>query len=174
MIKSISDLIPDNKNANRGTVRGRKAIEQSLREYGAGRSILIDREGRIIGGNKTAERAAAAGLQDVIVVQTDGSQLVAVQRTDLDLENDPKTKALAIADNRAQELSLEWDPDVLKDMSKELDLKPFFADEELRKMWGEPDANAKSGGSQEIDPDSFDLPHRCPRCGFQFADKEEK
>ena len=54
----ISDLIPDAANANKGTQRGLKALDTSLRQYGAGRSILIDRDGRIIAGNKTAERAA--------------------------------------------------------------------------------------------------------------------
>ena len=38
----ISELIPDAKNANRGTQRGLKALDDSLRENGAGRSILVE------------------------------------------------------------------------------------------------------------------------------------
>jgi hypothetical protein len=38
-IRTIADLIPDQKNANKGTERGNSMIERSLREYGAGRSI---------------------------------------------------------------------------------------------------------------------------------------
>jgi hypothetical protein len=137
----VSDLIPDRRNANKGTKRGHAAVAHSLREFGAGRSILIDREGRIIAGNKTAANAAAAGIDDVIVVQTDGSQIIAVQRTDLDLESDPKAKALAVADNRSAELGLEWDPAILGELSGDLDLKPFFTDAELSGITGGNDAS---------------------------------
>ena len=60
--KRIADLTQDAHNANRGTVRGAKAIAASLKDYGAGRSILLDRNGVIIAGNKTAENAGAAGM----------------------------------------------------------------------------------------------------------------
>lgn len=129
----ISDLKPDAQNANKGTKRGHKAVAESLKRYGAGRSILIDREGRIIAGNKTAANAAAAGISDVIVVESDGSKIIAVKRTDLDL-NDPKAKELAIADNRVAQLRLDWDADVLDQLSGDLDLKPFFTDDELRDL----------------------------------------
>jgi hypothetical protein len=55
---SLSDLKPDPQNANRGTDRGRDALARSLREYGAGRAVLIDRRGCVIAGNKTVEQAA--------------------------------------------------------------------------------------------------------------------
>ena len=48
---TINELIPDPKNANKGTKRGNQLVERSLREYGAGRSILIDKHGKIIAGN---------------------------------------------------------------------------------------------------------------------------
>lgn len=51
----ISDLIPDDRNANKGTERGNGLLERSLQQYGAGRSILIDKNNRIIAGNKTVE-----------------------------------------------------------------------------------------------------------------------
>src|SRR5215475_13145092 len=95
----LPDLTADPQNANRGTDRGRDALAQSLRDYGAGRAVLIDRHGRIIAGNKTVEQATRLGLR-LRVVKTDGQQLIAVQRADLDLATDPRAKALAIADNR--------------------------------------------------------------------------
>ena len=52
-ITELDDLLPDTSNANRGTARGRELLEHSLREYGAGRSILADRNGVVIAGNKT-------------------------------------------------------------------------------------------------------------------------
>ena len=84
---NLSDLTPDDRNANKGTQRGTGVIEDSLRKYGAGRSILIDRNGRIISGNKTAEAAASIGLENVRIIETDGHEIVAVTRTDLDLDS---------------------------------------------------------------------------------------
>lgn len=131
----LKDLLPDQRNANKGTERGQQMVENSLRQFGAGRSILIDKNGRIIAGNKTAENAGAIGLDDVIVIQTDGTKLVAVQRTDLDLENDERAKELAVADNRAGQVSLNWDTDVLKELDAEIDLSKFWTSTELETLF---------------------------------------
>ena len=58
----ISDLIFDEHNANCGTERGQALLETSLQKYGAGRSILIDKNKRIISGNKTVEMAGQIGI----------------------------------------------------------------------------------------------------------------
>jgi len=80
----LSELQPDPENANKGTFRGRCAVEKSLLDCGAGRSIVTDKNGVILAGNKTAAAAQAAGLnEEMILVETDGSQLVVVRRTDL-------------------------------------------------------------------------------------------
>jgi hypothetical protein len=92
--RKLADLTPDRKNANKGTPRGSQMIEDSFRQYGAGRSILIDKNGLIIAGNKSAEHAGSIGMDDVLVVQTDGTQLVAVQRMDLDLIKDKRAKEI--------------------------------------------------------------------------------
>jgi site-specific DNA-methyltransferase (adenine-specific) len=132
--RPIAELLPDTKNANRGTQRGKAMIEASLRKYGAGRSILIDKHGSIIAGNKTAENASAAGLEDVLIVQSDGRKLIAVQRMDLDLSTDQAARELAIADNRAAEVSLEWDAATLQEL--DIDLAQFWTPEELAKLDG--------------------------------------
>jgi hypothetical protein len=90
----ISELIPDNLNANKGTKRGNKAVADSLSRYGAARSIVIDRNGRIIAGNSTTRNAAAAGIDEVIIVPSDGTKIIAVQRTDLDLDETPPSPAI--------------------------------------------------------------------------------
>lgn len=110
---TIAHLVPDPQNANAGTEEGEQLLKSSLEDLGAGRSILIDRNGVIIAGNKTAGQAAAAGIRDVLVVETDGSQLVAVRRTDLDLRTDARAKRLALADNRVAQLDLAWDEEAL-------------------------------------------------------------
>jgi DNA modification methylase len=132
----LSQLQLDPANANKGTDRGRKALAESLKQYGAGRSILLDKKGRVIAGNKTVEQAIAAGHKDVLIVKTDGSKLVAVQRVDLDLK-DKRAKALAIADNRVGELDLEWDSAVLAELGKDIDLSAFWDAKELELLLGE-------------------------------------
>ena len=143
----LRDLTPDASNANKGTERGRYALETSLRKYGAGRSILIDRQGRIIAGNKTAETAADVGIDDVIIVQTDGRQLVAVQRTDLDLDS-KEARELAYADNRVAELDLSFDPEqLLADLQAGVDLAQFWRQDELDELLA--DLTPKTTGDTE-------------------------
>ena len=77
-IQSLDDLQPDPLNANRGTDRGREALRRSLHTYGAGRSIVIDKRGRILGGHKTVEQAKHLGLP-ITVVPTTGQELVVVR-----------------------------------------------------------------------------------------------
>ena len=132
----LIDLKPDTRNANKGTARGRKLVRESFNRYGAGRSILLDRNGAIIAGNKTVEGAKAVGLEDCQIVKSDGTKLIAVQRTDLDI-NDKAARELAIADNRASEVGLDWDLDVLKEFKVEdVDLTPFWDEREIEGLLG--------------------------------------
>lgn len=113
----IKDLILDPQNANTGTERGLRVLDDSLGEVGLGRSVVTDKYGTIIAGNKTAERAIDRGFEDAIVVHSDGKKLVVVQRDDLDLtDTDPNNKARALAyfDNRSAEVSLNWNPEQLQ------------------------------------------------------------
>ena len=127
-----SGICPDAKNANKGTERGRYMVEASLRETGAGRSILLDKDGRIIAGNKTFEAASDIGLP-VRVVETDGTELVAVKRTDLDLDDDTGTaRKLAYYDNRTSSVDLAWDVEqILADVNAGLDLSGLWFEHEL-------------------------------------------
>lgn len=104
----IDSLTLDPDNANRGTDRGRSTVTQSLEECGAGRSILADKHGTIIAGNKTLEAARKLGLP-IRVVESAGDELVVVRRTDLALDEGDRARRLAYLDNRSSELGLEWD-----------------------------------------------------------------
>jgi len=128
----IAQLILDEKNANKGTKRGRQLLGKSLEKYGAARSVVVDRNNRVIAGNKTVEAARAAGVKSISVVESDGSSLVAVQRGDLDLKRDKKARELAIADNRIGEIDLECNPEVLG--SLDVDLAQFWNENELNAL----------------------------------------
>lgn len=114
---SIENLVPDNLNANKGTEYGQRLLEDSLRKFGAGRSILIDKNNRIIAGNKTVENAVNIGLDNVIVVETDGNQIVAVRRKDIDLDSE-KGRELALADNATGKANLAWDANAIKEITE--------------------------------------------------------
>ena len=131
--KKLSDLNFDTKNANKHTAKGHKALEDSLQKYGAGRSILVDKNNNIIAGNLTAEVFGQIGLEDVQIVESDGKKLIVVKRTDVDI-NSKAGRELAISDNRASELSLNWDSDALMDLQKnfKVDLSEFFSNKELK------------------------------------------
>lgn len=116
----ISDLVPDDHNFNKGTEFGSKLLEDSMRKFGAGRSVLIDKNNRLIGGNKATETAGAIDLKDVIIVETDGTKLVAVKRTDVDLDT-KEGREMALADNAVGKANLEWDEDELRAMQDEFD-----------------------------------------------------
>ncbi len=137
-IRSVRDLEPDTLNANKGTPRGRAMLETSLRRYGMGRSIVVDKRGRVIGGNKTLETAVDVGIENVVVVPSDGTKLVVVQRTDLDLDTDVRAKELAIADNRAGETGLAWDPEVLSQLQDQgAKLSLLWRPDELAELLGQ-------------------------------------
>jgi hypothetical protein len=111
----ITDFTPDRHNANKGTEKGAIVLDDSITQLGLGRSIVVDKNGNIIAGNKTQEAAVQNGLEDAIVIKTDGKKLVVVQRDDLDLYSptDDRARLLGIYDNRSSELNLEWDKDNL-------------------------------------------------------------
>lgn len=104
---NIQELVQDQHNFNKGTAQGEKLMQKSLTELGAGRSILIDKDGHIIAGNKTQKAAIAAGIQKVRVIESDGSELIAVKRTDLSIDS-KKGRELALADNVTTQVNLAW------------------------------------------------------------------
>lgn len=123
---TIDKLTLDDRNANKGTKKGRELIAKSVGRLGLGRSIVVDSAGRVIAGNKTLEAARAAGVKNIQLIESDGKTLVVVRRADLDLKKDKKAKELAIADNRTNEVDLSWDNDVLGALKMELDLSDWF------------------------------------------------
>lgn len=120
---SIENLIPDDKNFNKGTQYGDHLMDESLRKFGLGRSILIDKNNRIIAGNKTAEKAADIGFDNVIIVETDGNSLVAVKRKDIDLDS-AKGRELALADNATSKANLSFDTDLIMQEAEKFDFDP--------------------------------------------------
>ena len=121
--RSIDSLIPDDKNFNKGTEFGDHLMDDSLRKFGLGRSILLDKNDRIIAGNKTTEKAAELGFENVLIVETDGNTLVAVKRKDIDLDS-AKGREFALADNATSKANLCFDTDLIMQEAAKFDFDP--------------------------------------------------
>ena len=106
----MNEIKFDKRNYRKHDKKNKSLIKKSLEKFGAGRSIVVDAEGEIIGGNGVYEQAQKLGLKTKIV-ETDGSELVVVKRTDLKTD-DEKRKALAVMDNSTSDTS-EFDLELL-------------------------------------------------------------
>jgi hypothetical protein len=96
--------------------RNLAAIETSLREFGAGRSILIDAENIVRAGNGTLQTSQKLGLP-VRVIESDGTELIAIKRIDL---SGSRAVAAGLADNRASDLH-SYDSELLREQLIELE-----------------------------------------------------
>lgn len=151
LIKSkIENLTPDDHNFNKGSEYGNHLIEKSFREFGAGRSILIDRNNRIIAGNKSIEAASSIGMENVVIVETTGDEIVAVKRTDIDLDS-KKGRELALADNATNKANLDFDEEEIAKLSEQFEfdasdwgvMNSFDADLEMPENLDGDDADGK-------------------------------
>jgi ParB-like chromosome segregation protein Spo0J len=159
--RSVHDLSNDPANARKHNDKNIDAIIASLRRFGQQKPIVIDRNNIVRAGNGTLEAARRLGWDtiDCVTTSLEGSDAI----------------AYAIADNRTAELA-EWDEDTLAAQlngllteSEEIALSAGFTPEEIEAMVALPDDEPESS-SEEIDPDDFDLDHKCPKCGFEFND----
>lgn len=112
-METIENLKFDKKNFNKHTEYGMSLLEKSLRQNGAGRSVLVDRDNNIIAGNGIVEAAVNAGITKTRVVEVTGDELVVVRRTDLELDS-KQGREMALADNATAAADLAWDYDELQ------------------------------------------------------------
>ena len=136
----ISELVPDDKNFNKGSEFGNSLIEKSFRKFGAGRSILLDKNNRIIAGNKSVENAVSIGMEDVQIVESDGKRIIAVKRMDIDLDS-PEGREMALADNATAKANIVFDAELV-----EAELGEAVCEE-----WG-----IESSVKLEVEEDDFD------------------
>lgn len=99
----MSEIKFDKRNYRKHNDKNKKLINKSLKECGTGRSILVDKDGEIIAGNGVYAEASKLNIP-VKVIETDGSELIAIKRTDLST-NDDKRKQLAVMDNTTSDTS---------------------------------------------------------------------
>lgn len=110
LIKPISFLKPDPKNARKHDAKNIKAIMNSFQAFGQQKPIVAMTDGTIIAGNGTLEALKKLGWEKVAVVTFDS-------------EEKAVAAAFAIADNRTAELAT-WDLKNLEDIVASLPKDP--------------------------------------------------
>lgn len=124
------DLIEDDKNFNKGSERGDELLTKSLDTLGAGRSILVDKNNRVIAGNKTLSKFIELGNSDIEIIETTGDKLVVVKRTDIDLDS-TAGRELALADNQVSKANFVLADEVLAEV-----VEAGILTDEIVEGWG--------------------------------------
>lgn len=106
----LKDIKFDSKNYRKHSDENKALIRKSIQETGLGRSVVIDSDNELIAGNGVVSQLPEG--TKVKVIETDGSELVVVKRTDLK-RGDEKRKKLAAMDNSASN-NVDWDYDNLR------------------------------------------------------------
>src|SRR5688572_21145481 len=82
----LRDLTPDAENRRQHNSRNIGMVVDALQRVGAARSIVIDEHGVVLAGNGVVEAAAEAGIEQVLIVEATGHELIAVRRSGLTAE----------------------------------------------------------------------------------------
>ena len=155
-MSNISELRFDDKNFNDHTEYGMSLLEKSLRDFGAGRSILIDKNNNIIAGNGIIEAAGNIGLEDMKIVETTGDKIVAVKRTDIEIDS-REGRGLAMADNATSSADLSWNKGNIEEVSEKFDITP-----------GEWISDWDKSGIETEEKEKKPKLVVCPECGKEF------
>lgn len=118
MKKTIADLKLDPKNANKHSEFGTRLLENSIRENGFGRSVLISKDNVVIAGNGTVEAGAAIGMEDVQIIESDGKKIIAIKRTDVQ-SGTAEFHKLALSDNIVAQKNIVMDAEVVEMIAEE-------------------------------------------------------
>jgi hypothetical protein len=120
---TLKDFKADPQNVRKHNERNLAAVVTSLSETGFGRPILAASNGTVLAGNLTSEALADLGMEDVLVIETDGRRPIIHVRSDLEAGSDDARKA-AFYDNRAAELADGYDAELLASLIADVDLAP--------------------------------------------------
>ena len=168
----LTDLKPQENNANQHTERGLSMLERSIQEDGWISAITVAADGEAFDGSARLEKGVSAGFEEAIFVESDGSRPIVHIRTDIPNAQDPRARKLAIAANRVAEADLSWNPEVLYEMESDHLLDGLFTPKELDALLDSvrPDGRPEPGdGGDQFDPGSvMDSPSRA-RTGDLWA-----
>jgi hypothetical protein len=140
----IADLKFDTRNANKHSEYGMQRLEKSISKIGLGRSILISDDNEIIAGNGVTESAKNAGIDKVRIIETDGTEIIAVKRTDIK-SGSKEFYEMALSDNIIAKENIIMDVEVTNAICEEFKLEEYRLE-----------VKDYSDKNEEIDIDSLD------------------
>lgn len=159
----IERLIPYVRNPRKND-QAVERVASAIKEFGFRVPIIAKSDGSLIDGHLRLKAAQKLGMSEVPVVVAD------------DL-SETQIKAFRISVNRMAELA-DWDAELLaleiEDLRIEdfdIELTGFDADDLAAMVEGfddSEDAEPQESSAKEIDPDNYEMDHKCPRCGFEF------
>jgi hypothetical protein len=121
---TVKDLKFDNRNANKHSEYGMQRLEKSIGKIGLGRSILISDDNEIIAGNGVTESAINAGIDKVRIIETDGTEIIAVKRTDIK-SGSKEFYEMALSDNIIAKENIVMDVEVTNAICEEYELEEY-------------------------------------------------
>ena len=160
--KKVDDLIPYARNARTHSDEQVAQLAASIKEWGWTTPVLVDEDGEIIAGHGRVMAARKLGIEEVPTMTATGWSKAQKQ-------------AYVLADNQLPK-NAGWDMDLLSVEMKDLDSGGFdlslmgFGDEEMKQWFLDTDFVPESS-TKEIDPDDYKMGCVCPKCGFEFDDK---
>jgi hypothetical protein len=142
--RHVSEYRSDPENARKHNPRNVGMIVDAVNEVGVGRSLVVTEDDIVRAGNGTMDACIEAGITRVVEIETDGSTIVAVKRSNLD---EDQKRRLALYDNRAAELAT-WDREQIRRLADENpdSLKGMFTEEELSDLLAASPDDEEEGG----------------------------
>lgn len=116
------ELKNDDLNFNKHTKKGMEMLKDAIKTHGTGRSILIDKNNVVIAGNGVKE-ACEDIVENVRVIESDGTKLIAVKRMDIDIDS-IEGREMALGDNAIGEANLQWDEEKIQQAKKKFGINP--------------------------------------------------
>jgi hypothetical protein len=138
-----SEFRPQARNANSHTDRGMDMLATSIDEVGWIGAITVAADGEVFDGSARHEVAGRALPEQAMVIDHDGKRAIYIRRTDIPNAKDPRAVKAGILANRTAEVNLEWNVEALEAIGEEVDLSPWFTDEEMA-GWGDGDVPSES------------------------------
>lgn len=119
---NIKDII-QTRSFNIGSVKGMRLLKRSIEHLGFCNAIVIDRNNKVLIGNKVLKHAVDKCAK-IRVVETNGDELVVVKRNDIDYDT-RKAKEIMLVDNLSSEADLVYDTAyIIETMNQTLGFDP--------------------------------------------------
>ena len=159
----ILDLIPYQKNARTHSDAQVAQISASITEFGFTNPVLLDGNNGIIAGHGRVLAAQKLGILTVPCIEL--AHLTPTQK-----------KAYILADNKIA-LNAGWDDELLRLELGELEELGFDLELaginlfEMANIFDNRLISAPESSAKEINTDDYKMGCTCPRCGFEFDNK---